>query len=124
MWVPSDFTVLGSRGAVDQALHRLTRAELIRRITHGLYDKPSFNSLTGKPINPDPRAVIDALARRDSARMMVDGITTDRHDGLSTLPIWMQIFLRDLIAYGSITPYRLTDIGNGASNLISRSARG
>lgn len=74
VWVPADFTDLGSRDAVDQALHRMTRAGLIRRITRGLYDKPDFNSLTGKPTNPDPRAVIDALARRDSARMIVDGI--------------------------------------------------
>lgn len=83
VWVPADFTDLGSRDAVDQALHRMTRAKLIRRIARGLYDKPDFNSLTGKPTNPDPWAIIDALAQRDSARMIVDGITAANDIGLS-----------------------------------------
>ena len=74
-WAPADFADLGPRDAVDQVLHRLVRAGTIRRITRGLYDKPSLNALTGKSTHPDPRAVIDALARRDSARMIVDGIT-------------------------------------------------
>ncbi len=213
VWVPADFTDLGSRDAVDQVLHRMTRAELIRRITRGLYDKPDFNSLTGKPTNPDPRAVIDALARRDSARMIVDGITAandiglsdavpahiivhtdarlkslalgnltirfkttapsklywagrpamrvvqalhwlhntlrsdaprvrkrllsifadpmhgsaitaDLRDGLSTLPTWMQIFLRDLIADRAIPPDRQPDVDSNVPSSISRSARG
>lgn len=40
----------------------------IRRITRGLYDLPRLNALTDKPTNPDPRRIIDALARRDQAR--------------------------------------------------------
>jgi hypothetical protein len=83
VWTPPDFVDLGPRDAVDQALHRLTRAGVIRRITRGLYDKPGFNQLTEKPTNPDPRAVVDALARRDQARMMVDGITAANDLGLS-----------------------------------------
>jgi Family of unknown function (DUF6088) len=68
---------------VDQVLHRLVRAGTIRRITRGLYDKPNLNALTGKSTDPDPRSVIDALARRDSARMIVDGITATNDIGLS-----------------------------------------
>ena len=83
VWVPADFADLGPRDAVDQVLHRLVRAGTIRRITRGLYDKPSLNALTGKSTHPDPRAVIDALARRDSARMIVDGITAANDIGLS-----------------------------------------
>lgn len=83
VWTPVDFVDLGPRDAVDQALHRLARAGVIRRITRGLYDKPGFNQLTGKPTNPDPRAVVDALARRDQARMIVDGITAANDLGLS-----------------------------------------
>ena len=83
VWLPADFTDLGPRDAVDQVLHRLVRADTIRRITRGLYDKPSLNALTGKSTHPDPRAVIDALARRDSARMIVDGITAANDIGLS-----------------------------------------
>lgn len=83
VWTPADFADLGPREAVDQALNRLNRGQTIRRITRGLYDKPGFNELTGKPTNPDPRAVVDALARRDQARMLVDGITAANDLGLS-----------------------------------------
>jgi hypothetical protein len=57
-------------------------AGIIRRITRGLYDKPTLNALTGKSTNPDPRSVIDALARRDSARRIVDGMTAANDIGL------------------------------------------
>lgn len=83
VWVPTDFADLGPREAVDQALHRLARAGDIRRITRGLYDRPDFNSLTNKPTNPDPRAVVDALTRRGQARMIVDGITAANDLGLT-----------------------------------------
>jgi Family of unknown function (DUF6088) len=83
VWAPADFVDLGPRDAVDQVLHRLVRAGMIRRITRGLYDKPNLNPLTGKSTHPDPRSVIDALARRDSARMIVDGITSANDIGLS-----------------------------------------
>lgn len=53
------------------------------RIARGLYDKPHLNALTGNSTHPDPRSIIDALARRDSARMIVDGITAANDIGLS-----------------------------------------
>lgn len=83
VWTPADFLNLASRDAVDQALSRMTAAGDIRRITRGLYDMPRFNPLTGKPTNPDPLRVIDALARRDQARMLVDGLTAANDLGLS-----------------------------------------
>lgn len=82
-WTPRDFLDLGSREAVDQVLHRLARSGDIRRITRGLYDKPKVNKLTGKPSYPDPRSVVDALARRDQARILVDGMTAANDLGLS-----------------------------------------
>jgi hypothetical protein len=83
VWTPADFADAGPRDAVDQALHRLVRTGQVRRIARGLYDSPSQNSLTRKPNVPDPRAVIDALARRDNTRMLVDGITAANDLGLS-----------------------------------------
>lgn len=83
VWTPRDFLDLGSREAVDQALHRLNHGGDIRRIARGLYDKPRVNSLTGQPTHPDPRAVVDALARRDQARIIVDGMTAANDLGLS-----------------------------------------
>jgi hypothetical protein len=83
VWTPRDFLGLGSRDAVDQALHRLTRGGDIRRIARGLYDRPRTNILTGKLTHPDPRSVVDALARRDQARILVDGMTAANDLGLS-----------------------------------------
>src|SRR5207237_10601357 len=65
VWTPSDFVDLASRDAVDKALQRLTKVEILRRIDRGLYDQPGFNKLTQKPNPPDPRSVIDAVGRRD-----------------------------------------------------------
>jgi hypothetical protein len=83
VWTPTDFIDLGSRDAIDQALSRLTSAGEIRRITRGLYDLPRYNTLTRKPTNPDPRRLIDALARRDQTRMLVDGLTAANDLGLT-----------------------------------------
>jgi Family of unknown function (DUF6088) len=83
VWTPTDFLDLGSRDAVDQALSRMASAGDIRRVTRGLYDLPRSNTLTGKPTNPDPRRVIDALARRDQTRMLVDGLTAANDLGLT-----------------------------------------
>ena len=42
-----------------------------------------MTSLTCTPNNLDPRAIIDAIARRDCARMIVDGITAANDIGSS-----------------------------------------
>jgi hypothetical protein len=83
VWTPSDFVDLASRDAVDKALQRLTKAKTLRRIDRGLYDQPGFNKLTQRPNPPDPRSVIDAVARRDQTRMLVDGMTAANDLGLT-----------------------------------------
>lgn len=75
VWTPADFLDLAGRDAVDKTLQRLVKWGELRRIDRGLYDKPQFNSLTHQDNAPDPRAVIDAVARRDQIRVLVDGMT-------------------------------------------------
>jgi hypothetical protein len=75
VWTAADFLDLGSRDAVDKALQRLIASNEIRRIDRGLYDRPGDNPLTKRSNPPDPRRVIDAVARRDQIRILVDGIT-------------------------------------------------
>ena len=84
VWTPSDFADLASRDAVDKALQRLASAGTLRRIDRGLYDRPNVNSLTGQPTVPDYRAVTRAVARRDKARFVVDGMTAANDLGLTT----------------------------------------
>ena len=83
VWTPIDFLDLGPRDAVDKALQRLVADDGVRRIDRGLYDRPRPNQLTGKPAVADYRAVIDAIARRDQTRMLVDGMTAANDLGLS-----------------------------------------
>jgi hypothetical protein len=75
VWTPVDFLDLGSREGVDKALQRMVAKSGLRRIDRGLYDRPRFNPLTGKPSVPDYRQIIDAVARRDQARVLIDGMT-------------------------------------------------
>lgn len=83
VWTPIDFLDLGSREAVDKALQRLAHSSQIRRLDRGLYDLPHRNQLTGQMSVPDYRQVIQALARRDQTRMLVDGMTAANDLGLS-----------------------------------------
>ena len=83
VWTADDLADLGSRSAVDLALHRLVSAGDVRRIARGLYDVPTINSLTRKPTAPDPHDVIDALIRKGKVRILVDGITAANDLGLT-----------------------------------------
>jgi len=83
VWTAADFLDLGTRDAVDKALQRLVGAGQLRRIDRGLYDKPRYNSLTKQSSPPDPRGVIEAVARRDQIRVLVDGMTAANDLGLT-----------------------------------------
>lgn len=83
VWTPEDFADLGPRTAVDQALHRLVASRSLRRIARGFYDTPQNNRLTGKPTYPNPRDVIDALARKGKVRVVVDGLSAANDLGLT-----------------------------------------
>jgi hypothetical protein len=84
VWTPTDFADLGTRAAIDKTLQRLVAVGELRRIDRGLYDLPRLNSLTGHVTVPDYRAVIRAVARRDRARVLIDGMTAANDLGLTT----------------------------------------
>ena len=83
VWVPTDFAPYGNRDAVDKTLQRMVRGGELRRIDRGLYDRPAINRLTKRPTSPDYRAVVDAIARRDQLRLLVDGMTAANDLGLT-----------------------------------------
>jgi hypothetical protein len=84
VWTPVDFLDLGPRAAVDKALQRLVRSGDLSRIDRGLYFRSGTNALTTKPTHPDQKSVIDAVVRRDQARVVVDGLTAANDLGLTT----------------------------------------
>jgi hypothetical protein len=83
VWTAADFLDLATRDAIDKALQRLVATGTLRRIDRGLYDKPDFNGLTKTPNPADPRQVVEAIARRDQIRVLVDGMTAANDLGLT-----------------------------------------
>ena len=83
VWTTRDFLDLGKRDAIDKSLQRLVSQKEIRRIDRGLYDVPRINKLTGNFEAPDYRKIIDAVSRRNQARMLIDGLTAANDLGLT-----------------------------------------
>lgn len=69
---PRDFLDLGSRGAVDLALSRLTKKGILRRVDRGVYGYPEKSRLIGE-LSPRPEEVAKALARRGNRRLLPSG---------------------------------------------------
>ena len=106
VWTADDFADLGSRSAIDLALHRLVSSGDVRRIARGLYDVPAVNSLTGKPTSPDPHDVIDALTRKGKVRILLDGITAANDLGLTdAVPA-----RTDVLTDGRLRPIKLGNL--------------
>lgn len=72
VFAPRDFLDIGSRQAVDLALHRLTRRRKLRRLARGLYEYPRQHSELGT-LSPDIERVAKALAGKDRIRLQPSG---------------------------------------------------
>ncbi|HTE20242.1 MAG TPA: DUF6088 family protein [Armatimonadota bacterium] len=90
-----DFLDLGNRAAVDQALSRLVRSGLIRRISRGIYDYPRHNERLGITLSPAPEEVARAVARRTASRLQITGAEAANILGLSTQVPARVIYLTD-----------------------------
>lgn len=84
VWSRADFLDIATPNAVEKALQRLANRGEIRRPYRGLYDKPGTSKLTGKLVFPPRSSFIDAIARRDKLRVLVDGMTAANDLGLTT----------------------------------------
>lgn len=113
VWTPGDFVDLAGRDAIDKTLQRLAKSGDLRRVERGLYDLPTLNSLTGRQTVPDYRAVIDAVARRDQARFVIDGMTAANELGLTTAVPARIVVLLDA---------RLKPISLGAQKIVFKQA--
>lgn len=73
-WVftPNDFTAVGSPQAIGNALRRLSRTGLIKRIGRGLYYYPKKHPSLGI-LSPSPDSIAKALAGRAKARLLPSG---------------------------------------------------
>lgn len=83
VFVPKDLLDLGSRGAVDAALHRLVDAKKIRHLGRGVYDYPKCHDRLG-PLTPSADDLARAVARSTGETLAYSGATAANMLGLST----------------------------------------
>jgi hypothetical protein len=106
---------LGSREAIDVALHRLARRSIIRRLARGVYDFPKQHPVLG-PLAPSAEAVAAALAGRDLTRLQPAGAYAANALGLSEQVPAKAVFLTD-------GPSRTVSIGPMTIQLRRTTAR-
>lgn len=92
---PKDFSPIGSRGAIDLALHRLHKKKTIRRVLRGLYDYPQFSKLLNTQLSPDIDQVAHALARKFGWHIQPSGPAALNVMGLSTQVPGRIVYLSD-----------------------------
>ena len=115
VFVPADFFGIGSREAVDLALHRLARKGTLRRLARGVYDFPKEHPVLG-PLTPSADAVARALAGRDHTRLQPSGAYAANTLGLSEQVPAKAVFLTD-------GPTRTVKIGTTTIQLRRTTAR-
>lgn len=94
IFVTREFLELGSRAAVDEALSRLAKEGIIRRLRRGLYDYPRLHPTLG-PVPADPDQIADALARKTGGRLLSTGAQAANILGLSTQVPARPVYLTD-----------------------------
>lgn len=83
VFTAADFASAGTQGAVAQALSRLARKGVIRRLGRGVYDYPKTSKHLGA-LTPSVEAIANALARREGVQIQVSGARAANALGLST----------------------------------------
>lgn len=124
---PGRFLDLGSRTAVDVALHRLLQAGTIRRIARGMYDYPVIHPVLGQ-LSPSVDAIAKALAGKDRLRLMPAGAYAANLLRLSEQVPAKAVFLTDgpakKVRVGNQTielkqtTLRIMDVSNLTSGLV------
>lgn len=79
---PGDFASIGSRRAIDIALHRLTAQGVTRRLARGLYHLPRTHPVLGE-LTPSADTVVAALAAKHRLRIQPSGAYAANLLGLS-----------------------------------------
>jgi hypothetical protein len=90
-----DLLALGSRDAVDKALHRLAVKGVIRRVMRGIYDYPRYSEAIGSIMSPDIDQVVQALARKFGWDVQPSGPAALNLLGLSTQVPGRYVFMSD-----------------------------
>lgn len=113
--IPINFLDIGSRPAVDLALHRLVKKGTIRRLARGLYDYPKTHPVMGI-LSPSPDAIARALAGKHVIRLQPSGAYAANLLGLSTQVPAKIVYLTDGVS-------RMVRVGNQEIRLLRTTPR-
>jgi hypothetical protein len=94
VFVPGNFLDLGSGSAVRQALTRLARQSVIRRLAVGLYDYPRIHRKLGI-LMPNPDEIASVVAARTGSRVQASGARAANLLGLTEQVPAQLIYLTD-----------------------------
>ena len=83
LFLPADFSELGSSEAVRLSLFRLEKEGVIMRVAQGIYVRPKESNIIGKLI-PSAEEIAEAIAKRDRIRTVPTGSYALNALGLST----------------------------------------
>lgn len=93
---PDDFIDFGSNEAIRQSLTRLAKDGIIVRLAQGIYCYPEIETELGLGvILPSCEQVVQALSKRDKARIVPTGIYAQNILGLSTQVVMNYVYLTD-----------------------------
>ncbi len=94
VFAPADLLEMGSRTAVDVALHRLVEQGSVRRLARGGHDVPREHPTLG-PLLPSMESVAKALAGRDRTRLQPAAAFAANAPGLTEQVPAKVVFLTD-----------------------------
>ena len=89
-----DFAALGNYKACGKALERLANDEKIMRVSRGIYAIPKKSTLFGTLI-PSVEDVLQAIIKRDNAKIIPTGLFAENLLGLSTQVPMKIVYLTD-----------------------------
>ena len=89
-----DFAALGNYKACGKALERLANDEKIMRVSRGIYTIPKKSPLFGT-LTPSIEDVVQAIIKRDNAKIIPTGLLAENLLGLSTQVPMKIVYLTD-----------------------------
>lgn len=107
-----DFVSVAPMEVTHLALHRLHKANKIRRVTQGIYDYPRYSKFLGKTLAPDISQVAHAIARKFGWSIYPSGASALNIIGISTQVPGRYEYLSDgpnkTFSIGADSPIKLT----------------
>ena len=106
-FVTRDFSDLGSRSAVDQALSRLVREGVILRVIRGMFARPTYSPYIKGPLGPGSEDVVRFIAKQRGETLQMQGGDAALHMRLSNqVPMG--------VIFHTSGPSRVIKIGNSS----------